>query len=787
VYSFGQARIRGRITDGQHNLPFTTVVLFNSDSAVMKNSVTTDNGQFIFDNMTPGHYFISASLVGYSKFFSQPITLNEKSDIDLQEIMLAPVPAELGGVTVKVKKPAFEQKMDRMIINVRSSISSSGNSVLDLLEKSPGVVVNKQNNTVTMNGKAGVRVMINGKSTPLPLPEVIQMLQGMSSSNVEKIELITNPPAKYDAEGTAGIINIVMKGDADLGTNGSIGLTAGSKWAEVGGGNFNLSHRDKRFSFFVDYSILDEHNLHTFTLSRQLLNGGFVQTYYDYSHRENTTTQQNVNAGIEWKLNKNSLLNFSLTGYRRNWDMHAVTNDTGHIAQDSSVASKLIIHESNIWQSATAGVGLQTKLDSKTDISFNLDYLHYHNDNPSQYDNQLLSDHSSPDDVSMIDVKKKTPIQFFIASADYKHTYSTHFSLEAGVKAYNSSLDNNVLVQRMQNNVWLTDSAFTSYSNLREQLAAGYISTNWRPGKEWILNAGLRYEYDHTRIGTPQKKNLLNRKNGYLFPTLTFEKDLSKNEAVEFAYSKRITRPTYNEIAPFVFFWGPNSFDGGNTELRPAISDALKIGYHINQWVISMQYSHSKDEIDPGEPENDSSYNVIYRHQNLKYQNLLALTNAWSLNVTPWWDVQTNVVSQYLVVQTSHLPTNVRRHSYGLNVNITNSMRLPNNFAIEISGMYQSKTLSGVVESLGIGSLNVGIQKKFGKGALRFAADDILKTNNLRLRLKLPNDPNLSTDFNYSFNPRFFRVTYTRSFGNSKLKSINLKSASEEERGRVTN
>jgi hypothetical protein len=165
----------------------------------------------------------------------------------------------------------------------------------------------------------------------------------------------------------------------------------------------------------------------------------------------------------------------------------------------------------------------------------------------------------------------------------------------------------------------------------------------------------------------------------------------------------------------------------------------------------------------------------------------LALANSWSFNIATWWEVQTNLVAQYLVVQSAHLPVNVRRHNYGVNFNITNSLKLPKDFAVEISGMYQSKTLLGVIESLSVNSLNVGVQKKFGKGTLRFAIDDIFNGNNWKLKMNLPQDKNLNTYFHYDFHPRFARLTYTRSFGNSKLKSIKLKSSAEEERGRVSN
>jgi len=785
IYSFCQVAIHGKIKDQRQNLSSATVVLLRSDSSVIKSVAADNDGGFIFENVQPGHYLVSSSVVGYSKFVSGDIPVENK-DITLKDIILQEATTELNVVTVKAKKPLFEQKIDRLVVNVQSSITSSGSTVLDVLQKSPGIVVNRQNNTIAMNGKSGVKIMINGKLIELPLEVVVQMLDGMSASNVEKIELITSPPAKYDAEGNAGIIHIVMKGTADIGTNGSFGVTLGYRWAENLGGNFNINHRSNRFALFIDYSVLRNHNLHLFKMTKESLENGFTQNVADHSHRENITTQQNVNAGIEWKFTKNSLINVSFTGYRRNWDMNALANDVNHAAIDSTVITNMNIHESNIWQSATAGIGLQTRPDQKTELNFSVDYLYYHNDNPSQYDNNILYQQNNINANSKIDLQKETPIRFVIANADYKHVYSPLFSIEAGVKGVTSSLTNNVLTQNLENNGWVTDPVFTSYSDLSEQVAAAYVSTKWNPGMQWQVNAGLRYEYTHTSIGTPAQKNLVNRKYGNLFPTISTKKDLDSKKDLEFSYSRRISRPTYNDIAPFVFFWGPNTFSSGNTALLPAISDAVKAGYHVKRWIISLQFSHSKNEISMLQPESDSQSNLIYRSQNLKYLNTIGLVNSLSFNVASWWEVQTNLTAQYLVAQTLHLQNNETIHNYGVNVNVINSIKLPKDFAIELSGMYQSKTLWGISEFLAVGSLNAGIQKKMGKGVLRLSIDDIFNTNNWKLKTNLPGN-NLKSYFDYDFHTRYARLTYTRSFGNNKLQSVKLKSGADEEKARVAN
>ena len=787
VCSFGQANIKGRVTDRQKNLPSATVFLLDSDSALLKEVVTNNDGEFIFENIVPGHYLVSSSIVGYSKFLSQRISVEEKNII-LPDIILEEADTKLSEVVVKAKKPLFEQKIDRLVVNVQSSITSSGNTILEVLQKSPGVVVDKPNNSITMNGKTGVRVMINDKLMQVPLDVVVQMLDGMSASNVEKIELITTPPAKYDAEGNAGIIHIVMKGNAGFGTKGSFGLTLGYRWAETLGGNFNLNHRNEKFAYFIDYTILRNHNQHIFKLDRKSLDNGFIQTVHDDSHRENITTQQNLNAGLEWKLTNNTLLNLGLTAYRRNWDMNAYAIDNNHAAKDSTVITNLNIYESNIWQSATGAIGLQSKINSKTEINFNLDYLYYHNDNPSNYDNKLFYEQLNKNEASKIDLKKTTPIRFLIAKADYQYNSSTSFTWEAGIKAVTSSLDNNVSVQRWANNAWAIDPVFTSYSSLSEQIEAAYISTKWKAGKNWQVNSGLRYEYTHTSISTPTQKDLINWKYSHFFPSFFLKKDLGMQKEIQFSYSRRITRPTYNDIAPYVFFWGPNTFSGGNTSLKPAISDAIQAGYHVKQWIISLQFSHSKDEINSYQPERDSqSNNFIYRSQNLKYLNTIGLTNSWSFNIATWWEVQTNLTAQYQIAQISHLQNNSKVNLYGLNFNLINSLKLPKDFSIEISGMYQSKLLSGISEYLPVGSLNAGVQKKFGeKGTLRLAMDDIFNTNYWKIKTYKPQD-NLDSYFKYDFHNRFIRLTYTRNFGNNKLRSVKLKSGSEEERGRITN
>ncbi len=787
ICCFGQSSIKGKITDRQQDLSSVTVLLLDSSTAMVKGVITDSVGEFIFENVDRGVYVISASMIGYADFLSPRISIPGGAHVIIPQITMEETATELSEVIIKAEKPFFEQQIDRLVINVQNSITSAGNTVLEVLQKSPGVVVNRQNNSISMNGKSGVRIMIDGKIMQLPVDVVVQMLDGMNSSNVEKIELITTPPAKYDAEGSAGLIHVVTKGNEDLGINGTIGLTLGAHWAETLSGNFNLNYRNRKFAYTLDYSVLRNHNLHIMKMNRQSGDQESVQIINGYSDRENVTTQQNLTAGFEWNLTDKTTLNLLFTGYRRDWRLNAVANEINRVGWDSTVITNTKINESNIWQSATGAVGLQTKINPKNEINFNLDYLFYHNDNPSNYNYGLTYEQHNITEVSKIDLKKNTPIHFVVGRIDYLYAVSPSITLETGVKAVTSTLNNDILAQRPVNDTWSIDPAFTSYSKLLEHIEAAYVSTKWLAGNQWQVNSGLRYEYTHTSISTPTEKNLINRKYGYFFPSVSLKKDFGGERDLQFSFSRRITRPTYNDIAPFVFFWGPNTFSGGNTTLRPAVSDVLKIGYHVKQWMISLNFNRSLNEITVWQPEMDDRSNLIYRAQNLKYLNTVGLNNSYTFTIASYWEVQSNFTTQYQIAQTSHLQHNTRLYQYGLNFNLVNVVKLPRDLTIEISGMYQSKSLSGIASFLSVGSLNAGIQKQFGKkGTLRFSIDDILNTNNWRIKTDIPEE-NLHSYFHYNFNNRFVRITFTRNLGSNKPRAVKSKTGSEEERGRVSN
>ena len=270
ISSFAQSTIEGRISNKKSEpLAFANVLLLNApDSAFSQGVVTNDAGRYILPNVKTGSYFLVITSIGYQKGYGNIFSVSNEPAFYNQDLTLEDHSVELNEVLVEAERPMFEQKLDRLVVNVQNSVTSAGNTALEVLQKSPGIVVNRQNNTIVMNGKAGVRVMINGKMMQLPMDAVVQMLDGMSASNIEKIELITTPPARYDAEGDAGIINIVLKEAADFGTSGTLGLVLGYRWAENVGGSMSLNHRGKKAAYFEDYSFNRNRKRHFWKMYR---------------------------------------------------------------------------------------------------------------------------------------------------------------------------------------------------------------------------------------------------------------------------------------------------------------------------------------------------------------------------------------------------------------------------------------------------------------------------------------------------------------------------------------
>ncbi|MGB3150348.1 MAG: carboxypeptidase regulatory-like domain-containing protein, partial [Maribacter sp.] len=370
-YSYAQGEIQGFVQDETGTaLVFANVLLLKaSDSSFVKGTITEENGQFLFQNISVGTYVFTASMVGYesssTKQFDFDGTLKTLPPILLSEGL------ELDEVVVTSKKNLYEQKIDRMVINVASSILSTGSTALQILERSPGVQVDRQNSSVSLVGKSGVVIMINDKLSYMPAASVVQMLEGMSADNIESIELITTPPANFDAEGNAGFINIVLKEQADLGLNGSYSLSFGVGNGTITNNNINFNYRKNKMNFFGNYSFLRDIQGQFFSFNRNFINANSDEVeIFTNTDREPIQRNHNLRMGADYQASEKTVLGLLAWVTDNKWTMDADNQSRENENNIPRTFIELLTTERNQLRHFGSNINLKHDFEENEYISF---------------------------------------------------------------------------------------------------------------------------------------------------------------------------------------------------------------------------------------------------------------------------------------------------------------------------------------------------------------------------------------------------------------------------------
>lgn len=786
-----QSQISGKVTtESGQPLPFVNVLLLSAaDSSLIKGEVSGENGEYRLKGITSGKYLVMASMVGYLEYYSSPFQVkSDAGPVKLDAIALQEDVKELQAVEVVAKRPLFEQKIDRLVINVENSITSAGSTALEVLERSPGVVVNRQNNSISVAGKDGVVVMINGKINRMPLEAVVQMLEGMPASNIESIELITTPPANFDAEGNAGFINIVLKRSNDNGLNGAYTLTGGYGRGSTASSGINFNYRQENINLYGDYSFSRRAQEQVFTFGRQvLLNGETIGTD-TRSVRAPIQRNHNARLGLDWNVSSKTVIGVLLSGYDNRWSMDALNNST--ISRNGLPDTLLTIanDEVNHWKHLSGNLNLQHTIRKGEILTFDADYLHYDNTNPTNY----FINYSDGAGAFLLEEQafsgKATPIEVGVGKLDYSKKLSDKLKMEAGLKATISRFDNDVSVFRVQNGISMIDPSLTARYNLEESIGAAYTALDVKLDDKSDLKLGLRYEYTNSNLGTVEQANIVDRQYGNFFPSVFLSRALNDQHSVNASYSRRITRPTFNDMAPFVIFVDPYTFFSGNAALQPSISNNVKVDYRFKTALFSIQYTVEDSAIARFQSRVIEGTNQqLIAAENMKNRKTASFTAAFPIQVAEWWRMQNNLIGSWQEVNTYFDDRPVQVSTKNLRLTWINMFTLPKDFSAEVVGFYQTKGLFGAAEFLPIGALNIGIQKKFGgnAGTLRFGVDDVFNSLKWRGESNFP-EHNLVSTFEADFSQRTFKLTYSRNFGNKELKGARKRTTgSEEERERV--
>ncbi len=786
------AQVTGLVVDeaGQPVEAANVLIMRLPDTTLVKGQVSDRAGSFVFNSLSQGEYLTQIRMVGYETYVSAPYQWKGPgTEIALGKLALTLRPIEADVVEITAERQLFEQKIDRLVVNVSNSITAAGNTALEVLERAPGVILDRGNNNLSLAGKEGVIVMINGKRNYMPIQGVIQMLAGMSADQIEKIELITTPPANFDAEGNAGYINIVLKENSNYGFNGSFNSSIGYGRGLLTNNGVNFNYRRNKINLYGDYTFSVDRRDQLFTSYREYQQDDETVVFDTRSDRFPQQLNHNLRVGLDYQLTPKTIVGVLASGYDNEWTMDALTVSEFTYANQPDTLIELDLFELNHWQHFMSNLNVQHSFTPSTILTFNADYLFYQNNNPTTYQNTYMSTEREFFLDEEVSSEKETPIQIGVGSLDLEFGLGDKGKVNTGIKATITRFTNDVGVAYFRDE-WKSDPSLTGIFFLEEEIGAAYASMDYQLGPQTSAKLGLRYEYTESNLGSETEQNIVDRKYGNLFPSVFISQKIGANQGVNFSYSRRISRPTFNQMAPFIIFMDPQTFFSGNAALQPSISNAVKLDYRIKTFMLSLSYTYEDSAITQFQVRVDpETGRQIINAENTQGIHTANLSATLPLKVTDWWEMQFNLSGSWNQINAYLSGELLTFEQWTFNGFGAQRFKLPQQIGIEVSGFYRSPTRFGTSLVKGFGGLNVGLRKGLGrngsKGTISLNGQDLLNSIQWTATNDLP-EFNLITRGLYDFSQRTFIVGYTYNFGSNTVRAArNRQTGSEEERGRV--
>lgn len=767
---------------------FANVLLVNSaDSALVKGLVTEEGGTYLFDEVEPGSYLVMATMVGYADAYSSII--NSNNDEIIVEALTLHEGVVLDEVTLVAKKPFIEMKADKIVVNVENSAVNAGNSALEILEKSPGVTVDKDNN-ISLRGKQGVLVMINGKNQYMSGDELSGLLESMPAENIQNIEIITNPSAKYDAEGNSGIINIRLKKNSNLGVNGSVSVGArhGRKFSNNIGGDIN--YRADKINVYGAVRRSEWAGFQDMNLQRVIpFNGGYT-TFDQKANGNDEEVNYSGKIGVDYMLSKKTTIGVL---FKSNREDDIDTNSNSAIISGSNAPAFDILNveilQDELWNQNAFNFNIVHNFDDKgTSLSFDTDYSVYNKDTDSQYDNNYFDLDKNPVALPFIlRNNEATDINIFASKLDFTKSYESGYELELGAKLSMVETDNDTRFMALENEAWIEQATRSNQFLYKEDVLAAYANVSKAIGKVNV-QAGLRVERTESEGNSMTLDNTVKRSYTDLFPSLSLSHPIGENHTLSYSYSRRLNRPNYKDLNPFIEYLDQYTFEKGNPFLNPQYADAFGVNYgYKNKFFVSANYSHTSDAITEIIEQVSEENQTFATKVNLDKQNSASLTVSTSI---PWKEIgvsRINITGFYNEFS-SVIPSGILDNkNAAYNIYLGNEFNLPKDINMELNFRYTSDLTYGLFEIQSRHRIDVGFSKDImqGKGSIKIGVDDIFQTNR---NVGMIRQDDIIVDLSSRWDSRRAKINFKYKFGNNKVKGARRRTtATEDESSRISN
>ena len=730
-------KVSGLITDaGAQGIEAATASLQRAkDSALIKVAVSDRKGNFEFEQLAEGEYFLIITAVGFVKSVSKRFTITAATPVKLPAIQLQKAAAKtLGEVTVTGKRPLIENKIDRMVVNVEAAPTNAGASALEVLEKSPGVTVSNEGE-ISLKGKQSVKVMIDGKPTYLSPADLANVLKNLPASALDQIEIMTNPPARYDASGNSGIINIKTKKSLTEGLNGSISAGGTAGWFKRGNSwyapvransSLNLNYRKEKWNLFGNFNYNYREGKGSLDLVRKFYekNGDLnsvSNSHTDFNGRNNNYT---VKAGFDYYADKKNIIGVVVNGFGL-FGRPTPVSDQAISRADGTIESVLESTTTNklTFLNYSANINYKHTFDSAgREFTADLDYIGYSNGSKTTLATNIYDNYGG-NQLGSLTLFGDIPgiINIYSAKADYTHPLKHNIRFDAGFKVSYVKNDNEVNYLRNDDGTWKPDDR-SNHFIYKENINAGYVSLN-KKWKKWSVQAGLRIENTIAKGLQVTLDSPFTRNYTSFFPTTYLNYDLNKTHSFTLSYGRRIERPNYQDLNPFVWFLDSLTYRQGNPYLLPQYSNNFELRHTLKgRFTTTINYTITDDVISQLLKQNTEKRITFLTTDNVaRFKNIGLAINA-PFTVVKGWNVNlfVNVFNnRYEGVYFNSFtgkndPIDISYTS--ALVNISNTFSFKKGWSGEISGFYRGKTIEQLTIAEPMYFLNLGVQKNVMKG-----------------------------------------------------------------------
>ncbi|MEJ7828820.1 MAG: outer membrane beta-barrel protein [Segetibacter sp.] len=786
-----QSKIHGLVVDANGKpVPQANVLLLHAkDSALIKGIVTAATGSWSFSNTPKGTYIVTSSYIGFKKAYTGPFKINNNTDdIDAGTLILAAQEKQLDKVTVTAVKPLLEQKIDRMVVNVANSIIASGSTALEVLEKAPGVTVDRQNDQISLRGKEGVIVQIDGKQTYLPIADVVALLRNMPSDNIDRIELITNPSAKYDAAGNSGIIDIRLKKNNNVGTNGSVSLSGGTGRFARERGSLQINHRNSKINLFGNYSADNGGNYWDFDITRKQGEGSQQNIINSLSYIRFKNSGQNVKSGLDYFISKRTTIGVVWTAF---WSKlseaspaHAIfrRQETApvylHTLSDKSISTRSSNHLGNF--------NLQHSFTKKgAQLSADFDIGRFRRDYTNSLNTETLIPSTPLEPISGLHTQMPTFINIATFRTDYSQALNSIWKMEAGLKSSSVRSDNNVELSTGINGNLQKDTSLSNHFKYTEEVNAAYLNFSGKLNEKNNLMLGLRAEHTHSVGNSLTQNNVVTRNYLNLFPSLFLLHTLNKQNTLAFSYSYRIDRPNYQSLNPARSYLDPYTYSSGNAFLKPQYTHSLELRHGFKEKIFtSLGASYVTDlQFFVIQPLDEKMTRRM--PENIGESQAYNLTVSFPVKVTKGWTIQGTLTGNYSIFDYIYKGSPIHVQQMAGRLNASNAFVFGKGWTGELTGRLNTPAVYALSKSPWLGSFDAGIQKTFNsRWKAKLSLQDVLHTNKALFKI---NVPGFTTNGRIEFDTRVVMLNLTYSFGNQQLKGSRQRKTGSEEEVRRTN